>query len=64
MALNSNVFLAFLMVTFIFSHRVSKQKQEASMGELLSMGYHREWLKEQTERKQARENKKVNISLI
>lgn len=38
---------------------VSKQKQDANIGQLLSMHYHHEWLDEQAEKRQARENKKA-----
>ena len=49
-----------LMVDF-FPHRTSKPKEEANIGQLISMKYQRDWLNEQAERKQAKENTKASL---
>jgi len=46
-----------------FPDITSKPKEEANIGQLISMKYQRDWLNEQAERKQAKENTKVGNTL-
>ena len=64
MAQNHYGLLAFLMVTFVFPTESPNRNKMQNIGQLLSMHYHHEWLDEQAEKRQARENKKVSISDI